>query len=156
MGTMAMNLFYDVCGTRFFSSFHVCDQKELPMMSDDFTTILKALNDIQWDTLTDASDLPTPTFDFVKLTLKDDDQTLDYPVKTLKELGRLNVNLKRYDPKNRFDDFWRIRLKLIRLTLLQADGKPAPSPGNSIGEEIQIHVVYPTVFNNTNESREKF
>ena len=50
--SMTMGLFYDACDTMFYSSFHICDMKELPMMSDEFTGILNALSNIEWDALT--------------------------------------------------------------------------------------------------------
>ena len=156
--SMVMTLFYDACDTMFYNSFHVCDQKELPMMSDDFSTILEALSQIAWDTLTDPDNVqPPPTnFDYISMVLVDDDKAVDYPIQTLKETGALAVNLKRYDTQQSLDRFWRIRLKDIRFTLLQSDGTPLPSPGVNNGDEIQVHVVYPTVFNNTNGDHEKF
>ena len=38
--SMVMKLFYDACDTMFYTSFHVCNKNELPMMSDDFASIL--------------------------------------------------------------------------------------------------------------------
>ena len=156
--SMVMTLFYDACDTMFYSYFHTCDQTEMPMMSDEFSTILGALSQIEWDDLTSTSNLPVPptNFDLLSLVLYDDDQTNDFPVKELKDTGRLSVNLKNYDFSNRLDDFYRTRLNLIRFVLLQADGTPLPSPGVNLGEEIQLHIVYPTIFNNTNANREKF
>ena len=127
-------------------------------MSDDFSTILDELEQIKWDVLTSEDNLPeTPvTFTLVSFILKDDEQKNDFPVTELKNTSRLNVNVKNYDPTNRLDDFWRIRVNLIRFTLLQADGTPLPSPGLNSGEEIQFYVVYPTIFNNTDRNRDKF
>jgi len=153
-----MNLFYDACDTMFYTSFHVCDETEMPMMSAEFSTILDTLSQIEWDTLTDTSNLPVPptNFDLMSIVLQDDNIALDYPVQTLKETGNLAINLKRYDTSKRLDDFWRTRINLIRFTLLQIDGTPVPSPGTNLGDEIQVHVTYPTVFNNTDGNKNNF
>ena len=66
------------------------------------------------------------------------------------------INLKNYDQSGDFDDYWRVRISSIKFTLLQADGKPVPSPGRNIGEEIRFEVTYPPVFNDTNQNGEIF
>merc|ERR1719273_2799759 len=128
------------------------------MMSDEFSTMLESLSKIEWYAITDPDNVsPPPTgFGYISIVLMDDDQAVDYPIKTLKETGALSVNLRRYDTQHSLDRFWRIRLKDVRFILLQSDGSPLPSPGVNLGDYIQVHVVYPTVFNNTNGAHEKF
>ena len=156
--SMIMPLFYDACDVLFYSSFSVCDADQIPMMSDDFSKILNALSEIEWQSLSDISKLPTPptNFNWLTIFLVDDDQKVQYPVKTMQETGSLSVNLKEHDPHNRLDHFWRTRLSKIRLTLLREDNTPIPSPGVSLGEEIYVFVQYPLVFNNTNGEKEKY
>ena len=156
--SMVMALFYDACDTMFYSSFHKCDREELPMMSDDFTVILEALSQIKWDTLTDTSNFPVPPTDFPSVTLEimDNDADVDYPIQTLKETGRLAINLRKYDKHHRLDDFWRNRISIISLALLQTNGSFVPSPGVLLGDDIQIRVIYPPYFNNTDENGVKY
>ena len=156
--SMCFPLMFDACDVLFYSSFTICDNQQIPMMSASFETILKALEEIEWDSLADIGNLPTqPTnFNWIEIVLLDDEDSLDYPVQTLKQTGNLSVNIKDYDPHHRLDDFWRTRLSNIRLTLLREDDTPIPSPGTSLGEEIFIFIQYPTVFNNTNGESEKF
>ena len=141
-----------------YNSFHACNPADVPMMSEDFGTLLLDLKQIEWDTLMSTEDFPIPPVEFsaLKIELKDDEPRLDFPVQTLKETGRLQINLKNYDQSGDFDDYWRIRINSIKFTLLQADGKPVPSPGRNIGEEIRFEVTYPPVFNDTNQNGEIF
>ena len=156
--SMVMALFYDACDTMFYSSFHKCDREEMPMMSDDFTVLLEALSQIKWDSLTDTSNFPVPPTNFKDLTIElmDNEAAVDYPIQTLKETGSLAINLRKYDKKHRLDDFWRNRVTLVSLTLLQADGSFVPSPGVLLGDDIQIRVIYPPYFNNTDGKGDKF
>ena len=155
--SMVMALFYDACDTMFYSSFHKCDREEMPMMSDDFTVLIEALSEIKWASLTDTSNFPVPPTDFnERIEIVDNDAELDYPIQTLKETGSLAINLKKYDYAHRLDDFWRNRITLISLTLLKADGSYIPSPGLNLGEEIQVRVIYPPYFNNTDGHGDQF
>ena len=54
--TMVLNLFVDKCDTMYYNSFHLCDSHDTPMISDDFSTLLLDLKQIQWDTLTSTDD----------------------------------------------------------------------------------------------------
>ena len=156
--SMMLSLFVDKCDTMTYNSFHICNEQDVPMMSDDFGTLLLDLKQIEWDTLTSTEDFPVPPVEFsaVGIKLIDNESLLDFPVQTLKDTGRLQVNLKLSDPSGDFDDFWRVRISKIQFTLLQADGKPLPSPGTDQGQEVRFEVVYPTVFNDTNENGEIF
>ena len=61
----------------------------------------------------------------------------------------MDVNLKDLDTTHRFDDFWRNRIDTMKLLLLDAESNPIDSSGISTGEEIQIKIQYPTLFNDT-------
>lgn len=54
-----------------------------------------------------------------------------------------------------FDKFWRVRLDMIRVILLDEFNKPIPSPGSDLGGYIQIRITYPTTFNDTNLNNDK-
>ena len=57
--SMIMNLNQDFCDGLFYVAFEECySNNNVPTMSDDFDTILKKLNEIQWDALTWMEYLP--------------------------------------------------------------------------------------------------
>jgi hypothetical protein len=76
-------------------------------------------------------------------------------VEILKTTGRVDINLADYDLKGNFDKFWRMRLDSIRIVLLNESGSPIASPGSSLGGYIEVMIVYPTLFNDTNAGKEK-
>ena len=67
----------------------------------------------------------------------------------------MDINLCDYDLNNNFDKFWRIRLKMIRVILLDEFDKPIASPGVEFGQYIGVRITYPTIFNDTNLHRDK-
>jgi len=75
----------------------------------------------------------------------------------MRESGTMTINLKEYDIWREFDEFWRVRIDMVRLIMYQKDGTPIPSP-SSIGEgnngKIRVRVEFPTTFNDTNEDEQ--
>jgi len=67
----------------------------------------------------------------------------------LRNTSEVGINLRDLDINNRFDDFWRIRIETIKITLLDENASPIQSAGTDFGEEIQIKIRYPTLFNDT-------
>jgi hypothetical protein len=50
----------------------------------------------------------------------------------------VEVNLLRYDVQENFKRFWRVRLDMFRVILLDEFDKPIPSPGTEFGGYIQV------------------
>ena len=73
----------------------------------------------------------------------------------LRNNSRVDINLASYDFNGNFDKFWRVRLNMMRVILLDEFDKPIPSPGTDFGGYIEIHVAYPTLFNDTSLNLEK-
>ena len=94
--SMILNLFVDACDSMTYNSFHICNTNDVPMISDDFGTLLQDLKQIEWDALTSTEDFPLPPVEFpaVRIELTDNEDLLDFPVQTLKDTGSLEVNLK--------------------------------------------------------------
>merc|ERR550519_711353 len=149
---MIQALYIDFCDAYFYHSFSVCEITNIPMMSDSFEVLLQKLADIKWDSITSASNLDgiPISFDPVYIIVEDQLDQYKYPISTLKNQSRIDVNLKDHDEHHNFDRFWRIRLDMLRIILLDANDKPIKSPGEDLGEEIQSLVTFPTVFNDTN------
>jgi hypothetical protein len=76
-------------------------------------------------------------------------------IKILKNNSRVSINLADYDIYGYFDKFWRVRLNMMRVLLLDEFDKPIPSPGTEPGSYIEVGITYPTIFNDTNFGREK-
>ena len=56
--TMLMVLFRDFCDTLFYHSFSECNEKDVPIMGDDFDELLRKLSNIEWDSITSITNLP--------------------------------------------------------------------------------------------------
>ena len=56
----------------------------------------------------------------------------------------------------RFDNFWRIRVSMLRVVLLDLEGEPLQSQGDAYGEEVSVFVRFPTMFNDTDSQGNKF
>jgi len=159
-----------------YNAFYTCDQTDMPMMSEEFSKLMRDL---------DAIDL-TYEFAYNHLGNKHPQQfgegdnvdgpyafaisdgllprpegnaTRNYPVSSLRDSGTMTINMKEYDPIRKdgtqeFDEYWRVRIDMVRLVLYQKDGTPIASPGTSAGGYIRIKVDYPTVFNDTDEEKQ--
>ena len=124
-------------------------------MSDDLETLLDKLIEIQWESVVSDAEIPGKPVEFIGRFDVDSNTELvyggvkNYYVDTLRSTYHMDLNIKDLDIYNRFDDFWRIRIDTMKLLLLDADDNPIDSAGTSTGEEIQIKIQYPTVFNDT-------
>ena len=67
----------------------------------------------------------------------------------------LVCELQDYDLSGTFDNFWRVRLDMMRVVLLDESGIPIPSPGSEFGGYIRVGITYPTTFNDTNYKTDK-
>jgi hypothetical protein len=74
----------------------------------------------------------------------------------LKNNSRVDINIADYDVTHYFDQFWRVRLNMIRVILLDEFDKPIPSPGIEVGQYIGIRITYPTLFVDANLNKDKF
>ena len=66
------------------------------------------------------------------------------------------IDPQEYDLYGNFDKFWRVRLDMMRVVLLDEFEKPIPSPGSGFGGYIRVGITYPTTFNDTNFQNDKF
>ena len=152
---MILSLYLDYCDAEYFNSFKSCDDQSLPYMSDDLETLLDKLIEIQWESVVSDAEIPGKPVEFIGRFDVDSNTELvyggvkNYYVDTLRSTYHMDLNIKDLDIYNRFDDFWRIRIDTMKLLLLDADDNPIDSAGTSTGEEIQIKIQYPTVFNDT-------
>ncbi len=73
----------------------------------------------------------------------------------MKNNSRVDINLFDYDVYHNFDKFWRIRLDMMRVVLLDEFDRPISSPGVEFGQYILVRITYPTIFNDTNIHRDK-
>ena len=142
--TMILALYMDFCDTLFFHSFGRCGSTGMPLMSDDFDNLLEKLSSIQWDSIT-ADDAFPPNqrpqpFPFLYVYVEDDLAGLHYPIQILKNESRLEINLQDYDTLDGFGDYWRIRLKKIKISLLDIDNQLIASPGETgqLGGSIKV------------------
>merc|ERR1739838_813903 len=147
---MIMELYIDYCDAKFYHSFTDC-KSTIPLMSDKFEVLLDKLSEIKWDSITDSNNLPGIPIKFgpVKITVEDDLDQYRYPISTLKKESRIDVNIKEHDPYHNLDKYWRVRIDMIRIVLLDENEDPLPSPGDELGEEIQSLITFPTIFNDT-------
>ena len=153
--SMIMPIFISSCDNLFYNAFHACDQSDMPLMSEDFSKLIEELNAIDLTyafamdqianehieqfgegdnvegpyafAITDAG-LPRP----------DGNYTRSYPVTSLRETGTMTINMKDYDLSREFDEYWRVRLDMVRLVMYQIDGSPVPSPGNTADGYIRV------------------
>jgi len=153
--SMIMSLYLDFCDADFYNSFRSCQEHNMPYMSDDFDTLISKLIDIQWDSVISNAEIPGKPVE-MKGTFKIDSDSettyggkTNYIVSTLKKTNQVEINLRDLDEYNRFDDFWRIRIETMKLTLLDDNSDPIQSAGTGFGAEIQIRIHYPTFFNDT-------
>jgi hypothetical protein len=152
---MILSLYLDFCDAEFYNSFKSCEDQNLPYMSDDIDSLLGKLIDIQWESVISNEQIPGTPIEFNgDFTIDSVTNTLyggknNFIVGTLKNTSHVGINLRDLDVENRFDDFWRLRLETITLQLLDADSKPIQSAGTGFGQEIQIKIRYPTIFNDT-------
>merc|ERR1712136_344267 len=150
--SMIMPIFISSCDNLMYNAFYTCDQTDMPMMSEEFSKLMRDL---------DAIDL-TYEFAYNHLGNKHPQQfgegdnvdgpyafaisdgllprpegnaTRNYPVSSLRDSGTMTINMKEYDP-------------------IRKDGTPIASPGTSAGGYIRIKVDYPTVFNDTDEEKQ--
>jgi len=153
---MILSLYVDFCDAYFYHSFSVCDETDIPLMSDSFELLLEKLSDIKWDSVTSDSNLEGVPIDFGPnwIIIEDQPDLYKYPVSSLRNTSQMDFNLKDYDEINAWDRFWRIRLDMLRITLLDEADTPIPSPGQQFGQEIQSLITFPTVFNDTTIDRE--
>ena len=153
---MILSLYIDFCDAYFYHSFSVCDETDIPLMSDSFELLLEKLSDIKWDSVTSDSNLEGVPIDFGPnwIIIEDQPDLYKYPVRSLRNTSQMDFNLKDYDEINAWDRFWRIRLDMLRITLLDETDHPIPSPGQQFGQEIQSLITFPTVFNDTTIDRE--
>jgi len=159
--SMLLSLYTDYCDAKFYHSFMLCSMEEAPLMSDDFELLLQKLDALQWDSITSTSNLPGTPIKFgypnpVWLTLQDQPLAHNYPIQLLKNNSKLEVNLKDYDVSGNFERFWRVRIDMIRLVLLDTEGGYIDSPGTQFGDDIQVLVTYPTLFTDTDQSSERY
>jgi hypothetical protein len=159
--SMIMPIFISSCDNLFYNAFHTCDQTDIPMMSADFGALLEELNVID---LTYTFAIPQIANEHIiqfgegenvdapyAFKITDDLLPREYPVTSLKETGTMTLNMKDYDTNREFDDYWRVRLDMVRLVMYKKDGMPIPSRGQSSGYYIQVEVEYPSVFNDTDK-----
>lgn len=148
---MIMSLYIEFCDAYFYHSFSVCDTAKIPLMSDSFELLLEKLSDIKWDSITSPTNLPGIPQEFgpVHIYLEDKADQYIYPISTLKNQSMIDVNLKEWDVNHNFDNFWRVRINMIRIVLLNGTGHPIQSPGDAFGEEIKSQITFPTIFNDT-------
>jgi len=159
--SMLLSLYTDFCDAKFYHSFMLCSTEEAPLMSDNFELLLQKLSALQWDSITSTSNLPGTPIKFgypnpVWLTLEDQPQNHNYPIQLLKNNSKIEVNLRDYDVNGNFDRFWRVRIDMIRLVLLDSQLDYIPSPGTQFGDDIQVLVTYPTLFNDTDQNSSRF
>jgi len=156
---MILSLYLDYCDAEYFNSFKSCDDQSMPYMSDDLNTLLDKLFKIRWESVVSDSEIPGKPIDFTGRFDVDSDTELvyggvkNYYVDTLRSTYHMDLNLKDLDIYHRFDDFWRIRIDAMKLLLLDAESNPIESAGTSTGEEIQIKIQYPTLFNDTDNHK---
>ena len=158
--TMILALFMDFCDTLFFHSFGRCDTIGMPLMSDNFDNLLEKLSSIQWDAIT-ADDAFPPNqrpqpFPFLYVYIEDDLEGLHYPIQILKNESILQVNLQDYDTLDGFSDYWRIRLKKIKISLLDENNELIDSPGETgqLGGSIKVkNLINPQFFQQYSRSR---
>jgi len=148
---MIMSLYMDFCDAYFYHSFSICEEDDIPLMSDSFELLLEKLSNIKWDSVTSNADLPGVPIDFGPnwIMIEDQPDLYKYPVSSLRNTSRIDFNLRDYDTENALDRFWRVRLSMLRITLLDETETPIPSPGQGFGQEIQSLITFPTVFNDT-------
>eukprot|EP00088_Acartia_fossae_P022001 TRINITY_DN2331_c0_g1_i9.p1 TRINITY_DN2331_c0_g1~~TRINITY_DN2331_c0_g1_i9.p1 ORF type:complete len:783 (-),score=160.54 TRINITY_DN2331_c0_g1_i9:107-2143(-) len=157
---MILSLYIDYCDADFYNSFKKCEDQNLPYMSDSIDTLLGKLIEIQWESVVSNENIPGTPIEFSGTFEVDSLNTeilyggkKNFIVETLKNTSEVDINLKDLDTENRFDDFWRIRLESLSLILLDSDGFPLQSQGTSFGQEIQIRIRYPTVFNDIDNKK---
>ena len=120
-------------------------------MSDSFELLLEKLSNIKWDSITSPSNLPGIPQEFgpVHIYLEDKADQYTYPISTLKNQSMIDVNLKVWVVNDNFDNFWRVRINMMRIVLLYGTEHPIQSPGDAFGEEIKSQITFPTIFNDT-------
>ena len=152
---MILSLYLDFCDAEYYNSSKTCGEQNLPYMSDDIDTLLGKLIDIQWESVISNEEIPGTPIEFDgSFVIESNPDTLyggkrNFLVDTLRNTSQVGINLRDLDVNNRFDDFWRIRIETIKLTLLDDNASPIQSSGTDFGEEIQIKIRYPTIFNDT-------
>ena len=158
--SMIMPIFISSCDNLFYNAFYTCDQNEMPMMSEDFSTLIEDLNAIQltYDFAIDhignehpqqfgEGDNVDGPYAFAitdgLLPYPDGNTTREYPVTSLRDTGTMTINMKDYDPirndgTKEFDEYWRVRIDMVRLIMYQKDERPIPSPGETAGGYIRV------------------
>ena len=56
--SMMMVLYSDYCDTLFYHAFKTCNEKDVPLLSDDLDVLIEKLGNIRWDTITNLNNLP--------------------------------------------------------------------------------------------------
>jgi hypothetical protein len=157
--SMVFTLFADYCDATFYHAFSPCHGSDIPLMSDDFLTIIEKLGKIQWGAITSSESLPGVPIQFgnpnpIRLYIHDNETFLyDQPVGLLRNNSLVRINIQSYDKYEHFKDFWRVRVSMLRMILLDENDKPLASPGEGFGEQIEVLIKYPTIFNDTSFDR---
>ncbi len=156
---LILSLYIDYCDANYFNSFRVCDENSMPYMSDDLDSLLDTLIKIQWESVVSDAEIPGKPIQFGGKFVVDSNKTLlyggvrNYYVDNFKRTYHVDINLKDLDIYNRFDAFWRIRIDTMKILLLDANSNPIQSAGTDFGEEIQIRIQYPLLFNDTDHQK---
>jgi len=158
--SIIMNLYQDFCdGLRYFSFTECYESKNIPTMSDSFSTLLDKLSELEWDSITSAENLPTQPTLFEEELI----DMIDKPVdgfnqsigigSSLRENGEAYFNI--IDYPNNFQNKWRVRIDKINVRLLDASPTPdiLPTPD---GTTIEFKVYRPMDFTDRNDKSTEY
>ena len=143
----------DFCDALFYHSFTECTLQDAPLLSDDFSKLLDKLNKLQWDSVKGDNNLGTPpTEKEITIYIEDTNSTSSpyrHLISEFMTSSNITVNFKHFMLDSDFKSLRRWRLSDVQVYLCDESGQTIKSHGDSYRDRIQIKVVYPTIFNDT-------
>lgn len=147
--SMISVLYQDFCQALFYHKFEDCTKDNFPLMSDDFSSLLSKLNNLQWDSVQDVSALQ-PTI-FPNRIFVEDVDNYTQPITQLRNVSRTTINFKDFLSEEEFNSVWRWRLDDIQVTLLDEHENVIPSLGIESKYKIKTGITFPNFFNDKDE-----
>ncbi len=148
------SLFTDYCDASLYLSFNRCSRDLLPTMGDTFDQILQKLRSLQWESLFSLHTFPGIPKQFNGNYILNSTTLNKYGLSIMDELkfnNEIRINLNDLDEANKFAKFYRIRIDSTSLVLLNHDGQLIQSKGKTFGNDIQIEIRFPMIFNDTDQ-----
>ena len=143
--SMISVLYQDFCQALFYHKFEDCSKDNFPLMSDDFSSLLSKLNNLEWDGVQDLNALQPMKNKFSFFVQDVDNYT--QPITQLLNVSRTAINFKDFISEDEFNEIWRWRLNDIQVILLDENDKVIPSLDSQSKNKIKTGITFPNFFN---------